>query len=145
MSYLEMLTDSITKETKLTKEAPLNSFNSFNSYSDTLADAASEAVTGMNQYITPEGLLAKLVPCDIAELEACTDPLPFLRSFAIACVWTDFRRQGIAPPTWGKPATCDKCGPVYLWAPIKVAGCPWCWNRLHNLRIPRPPADEVVL
>ncbi len=116
-----------------------------NTQHEALTIAATEACTGLTDYITPAVLLAKLGSADVAELESCADPLPFLRSFAIACVWTDFRRDGIAPPTWDQPATCDKCGPVFLWAPISVAGCPWCWNRLHKVKIPRPPVLEVVL
>lgn len=103
-----------------------------------LGNKAAIACEGLSAYIRPEELLAKLTPEDLAELASCPEPLPFLRSFAIALVWTDFRRQGIAPPTWDQAAHCDKCGPVFLWAPLKVAGCPWCWNRLHGVKIPRP-------
>lgn len=42
------------------------------------------------------------------------------------------------------PAYCDLCGPVYLWAAVMVAGCPWCWNRLHGVAIPRPSRREVA-
>jgi len=108
-----------------------------------ITQAAAEAVKGQSGHITAATLLSKLAPEDFTDLEACSDPLPFLRSFAIACVWTAFRRQGIAPPTWTEAAHCDKCGPVYLWAPIKVTGCPWCWNRLHGVNIPRPEHYEI--
>lgn len=110
-----------------------------------LAQTATEACGGLTRYITSDVLLAKLAPEDIVELEAYPDPLPFLRSYAIACVWTDFRRDGIAPPTWDKPAHCDLCGPVLLWAAIDVAGCPWCYNRHHALPIPRPPVSQGSL
>jgi len=110
-----------------------------------LEQAAAEAVKGLSGHITPATLLSKLASEDFTDLEARADPLPFLRSFAIACVWTDFRRDGIAPPGWDQPGHCDKCGPVYLWAGIHVAGCPWCWNRLHGVKIPRPPSAGVVL
>ena len=100
--------------------------------------AATEAVKGLSGYITEAELLAKLAPEDVTELEAATDPLPFLRSFTIACVWTAFRRDGIVPPGWDKPAHCAHCGTVFLWATIHVSGCPWCWNRCKGLKIPRP-------
>ncbi len=106
--------------------------------SDRLQQLVAEACKGLVGYITTDSLLAKLALGDVAELEAANDPLPFLRSLAVASVWTDFRRQGIAPPGWDKPAHCARCGPVFLWATIHVSGCPWCWNRLHGLRIPRP-------
>lgn len=103
-----------------------------------LLQATTEACRGLTGYITPSDLLAKLCPEDIQELEVSPDPLPFLRSFAIASVWMDFRMDGIAPPTWDQLAHCNLCGPVLLWASIRVAGCPWCWNRLHHIKIPRP-------
>lgn len=103
---------------------------------------AAEACQGLSGYIIPERLLAKLAPEDISYIEAEADPLPFLRSFAVALVWGEFRRQGMAPPGWDKAAHCDRCGSVYLWRSMHVAGCPWCWNRLHGVNIPRPDARE---
>ncbi|MGA9852127.1 MAG: hypothetical protein WBR15_04285 [Gammaproteobacteria bacterium] len=102
-----------------------------------LLRACEEACRGLTAYVTASELLVKLCAEDLQKLEASTDQLRFLRSFAIAVVWTDFRREGIAPPTWDQPAHCDLCGDVLLWASIAVAGCPWCWNRLHNVKIPR--------
>ncbi len=107
-----------------------------------LEQAAADACRGLTGYISPDALMAKLAPEDVRELETCPDPLPFLRSFAIALVWTTFRRDGIAPPGWDQPAHCDRCGPVLLWTSIDVAGCPWCWNRLHGVKIPRPHDAE---
>ena len=102
-----------------------------------LEAAYSKACLGLDN-VKPADVLAGLCAEDLAELEACPDPLPFLRSFAFALSVTKWRKDGIAPPWWTSPAHCDQCGPVFLWAPVKVAGCPWCWNRLHGLRIPRP-------
>ena len=104
-----------------------------------LEPAAAEACTSLSGYIATADLLARLAPEDRDDLEAMpTDQaVGFLRAFATACVWTDMRRQGIAPPGWDKPATCKLCGPVLLWTSIDVSGCPWCWNRLHGVKIPR--------
>lgn len=109
-----------------------------NSATPALERAAAEACMGLSGYLTPRALLGKLAPEDVAELGTCPDPVPFLRSFAIALVWSEFRRQGMAPPGWDQPARCDRCGPVLLWAPLNVAGCPWCFNRRQGIRIPRP-------
>lgn len=105
-----------------------------------LEAAAAEACASLSGYITASQLIGKLAPEDLADLEAMpTDSaVRFLRAFATACVWTDMRRQGIAPPGWTKSATCRLCGPVLLWEAVEVAGCPWCWNRRHGLKIPRP-------
>lgn len=101
---------------------------------------AAEACAGLSGYITPVTLITRLAPEDLTDIEGMpTDSaVRFLRAFATACVWTDMRRQGIAPPGWTKHATCKLCGPVLLWAAVEVAGCPWCWNRLHGVKIPRP-------
>lgn len=104
---------------------------------------AGEACVSLKGYITPAALLSKLAPEDLTDLEAMpTDTaVRFLRAFATAGVWTDMRRQGIAPPGWDKYATCKLCGPVLLWREMTVSGCPWCWNRLHGVKIPRPHDD----
>lgn len=104
-----------------------------------LEQAATQACQGLEGYVTPGNLLSRLEPADLAELEACPDPLPFLASFAIACAWSDFRKEGVAPPAWNKVAECGRCGKVWLWCSARVAGCPWCWNRKQGLPIPTPP------
>ncbi len=50
------------------------------------------------------------------------------------------RKKGIRPPSYTDEATCDHCGPVYLWrdAPHRVAVCPWCRNTRLGLPVPRP-------
>ena len=50
------------------------------------------------------------------------------------------RKKGIRPPSYTDEATCDHCGPVYLWrdAPHRVAACPWCRNTRLGLPVPRP-------
>lgn len=111
-----------------------------NNIAPRLNELAAEACASLNGYITPSALLSNLASEDLADLMAMpTDSaMRFLRAFATACVWTDMRRQGIAPPGWTKYATCALCGPVLLWEAVEVAGCPWCWNRLHGIKIPRP-------
>lgn len=103
-----------------------------------LETLATEACTGLVGYINASALLDALSPEDMVEVQAMDDPLPFLRSMAVACVWTAFRQDGIAPPAWTSPAYCDQCGPVYLWRSTRCKSCPWCWNRLHGVKIPRP-------
>ena len=112
-----------------------------------LEPAAAEACVSLKGYITPAALLSKLAPEDLADLEAMPTGLAvgFLRALATACVWTDMRRQGIAPLGWDQPATCKLCGPVLLWASMDVAGCPWCWNRRLGVRIPRPQMTAPTL
>jgi len=144
--YLDMLIDVPAKEAKEAKEAPLNSLNSLISQSRTLDElltaACEKACHGLDN-MTAKDVLAALAPEDVKELEGMADPLPFLLSFALALSATRWRRDGIAPTGWTSPAHCDRCGPVFLWAPIHIAGCPWCWNRRHGLPIPRPPLQPA--
>lgn len=48
--------------------------------------------------------------------------------------------QGKCPAHYTEWATCAQCGPIWLWFAGEVLGCPWCWNRVANRRIPRPHA-----
>ena len=96
-----------------------------------LTAACEEACHSLNN-VTAKDVLAALAPEDVKELAGMADPLPFLHSFALALSATRWRRDGIAPPWWTSPAHCDRCGPVFLWAPIHVAGCPWCWNHRQD-------------
>ncbi|MBU6509348.1 MAG: hypothetical protein KGQ73_04095 [Gammaproteobacteria bacterium] len=106
-----------------------------------LESIAAEACVSLSGYITASQLIARLAPEDLTDLESMPkdSAVRFLRAFATACVWTDMRRQGIAPPGWTHAAHCDRCGPVYLWRTVRVAGCPWCRNRRDGQKIPRPP------
>lgn len=49
---------------------------------------------------------------------------------------------GAIPESWGGAieATCEGCGPVYLWpgAPVRLKACPWCFRRKAGKTIPRP-------
>lgn len=103
-----------------------------------LLESAAEVCTGLDN-VTPADVLAALEPEDIADWQSGTFDLKALRGFVLALSATRYRELGIAPIGWNKHAHCDLCGDVYLWAPIRVAGCSWCWNRRHNVKIPRPP------
>ena len=50
------------------------------------------------------------------------------------------RRAGIAPACYTAATICAGCGPVPIWpgVPPRVLGCPWCFNRLDGLPIPKP-------
>jgi len=62
-------------------------------------------------------------------------------AYARALLCTAERRVGHVPMAWSEAAHCDGCGPVWLWSdlPPRVLACPWCWNRLAGLPVPRPP------
>ena len=104
---------------------------------------ATEACRGAGN-VTPVDVLAALAPEDFADFEDGTFPAQAVRGFVLALSATRWRQDGIAPPGWDKAAHCDGCGDVYLWASIRVAGCPWCWNRRHGVKIPRPPVGDTA-
>lgn len=74
---------------------------------------------------------------DWPELQA--DP-ETLAAFARAMLDREARERGERPEGWTQAATCERCGPVWLWvgAPEVVAACPWCFNRLVGRPLPRP-------
>ena len=53
------------------------------------------------------------------------------------------RKRGEVPSHWTAETTCRHCGPVPIWpgcAPT-VTGCPWCFNRLAGLPMPKSLED----
>lgn len=54
------------------------------------------------------------------------------------------REAGIRPASYTSTTTCRACGRVYIFsgAPSRVDCCPWCFNRVHGLPVPRPPEEE---
>ncbi|MGH8396840.1 MAG: hypothetical protein ACRETA_01160 [Gammaproteobacteria bacterium] len=105
--------------------------------------AATDACTRLDN-VTGADVLAALAPEDMEELVQMTSPVPFLSSFALALSTTRWRENGIQPPWWNTAAQCDRCGPVWLWRSMRVAGCPWCRNRLLGIKIPRPLSPTVL-
>jgi hypothetical protein len=50
--------------------------------------------------------------------------------------------RGIAPANFTATTWCNLCGYVYVPPELtnggNVLGCPWCWNRVKGLTIPKP-------
>ena len=57
---------------------------------------------------------------------------------------TEMRQKGVVPDHYTSTTTCKHCGPVPIWegCPPKVLGCPWCFNRIKRLPIPKVIFDE---
>jgi len=51
----------------------------------------------------------------------------------------EMREQGIAPDHYTATTKCIHCGPVPIWEGCEpeVEGCPWCFNRVKGLPIPK--------
>ena len=69
--------------------------------------------------------------------EIASDPQQLKAYFELLMIG-DMRSQGIAPDHYTSTTTCKHCGPVPIFegVPEKVAGCPWCFNRVKGLPIP---------
>ena len=54
------------------------------------------------------------------------------------------REAGIVPSHYTESTVCGHCGrvPIVPGCPDKVLACPWCFNRLKGLPIPRAPHCE---
>ncbi|EKE01161.1 MAG: hypothetical protein ACD_21C00202G0010 [uncultured bacterium] len=50
--------------------------------------------------------------------------------------------QGQVPDNFAAITRCNSCGYVYVPSELtnggSVLGCPWCWNRVKGLPIPKP-------
>ena len=62
-----------------------------------------------------------------------------LRAFVDMLTIAAMRERAEVPPHYTATTVCRHCGPVPIFPglPDKVAGCPWCANRLRSLPIPK--------
>ena len=62
-----------------------------------------------------------------------------LRCFADMLAIEDMRQRGIVPDHYTAITECRYCGFVPIWSgcPPEILGCPWCFNRIKGLQIPK--------
>ncbi len=50
------------------------------------------------------------------------------------------RERGEVPPHYTSTTICQHCGPIPIFPGVgeRVEGCPWCFNRVRGLSVPRP-------
>ncbi len=70
--------------------------------------------------------------------EIANDPAQ-LKAFAELLMIGEMRERGIVPDHYTATTSCIHCGPVPIFEglPETVEGCPWCFNRIKGLPIPR--------
>ncbi len=53
------------------------------------------------------------------------------------------REKGKAPPQYTHTTICQHCGPVPIFPGVgeQIEGCPWCFNRVAGLPVPRPQQE----
>lgn len=122
------LTDELCAALKLAKPDLVSALGTL--------DQVAQTVVG----VTPTELWEIMDDEDRAELIAGRLDLATLTAFARAVRDRRLREQGERPPGWDSPAYCAGCGRVWLWEPVEVQGCPWCFNRVQGRSIPRPDA-----
>ena len=76
-------------------------------------------------------------------MEVSNDPAQ-LKAFADLLAVSEMRERGIVPDHYTATTECKHCGlvPIFEGCPSKINGCPWCFNRLKGLPIPRAPHFE---
>ena len=62
-----------------------------------------------------------------------------IKAFAELIMIDDMRDLGIVPDHYTSTTTCKHCGPVPIFegCPPQVDGCPWCFNRIKGLPVPK--------
>jgi len=108
-----------------------------------LLEALAAACAGLG--IKPGEVRAALAVEDVEAWEAGELPGETLTAFARSLAQLQAMATGQVPSHYTTTATCRHCGPVWTWpedgkirARPPVLSCPWCWNRLDRLPIPRP-------
>ncbi len=96
------------------------------------------ATACLGQSITSLEVRKALEPEDIKYLQNGEISNATLAAFTRSLVQRREMDQGKRPDHYNEHPTCQHCGPIWLWFSGKVAGCPWCWNRVADKPIPRP-------
>ena len=100
--------------------------------------AIKQALTGVP--IAINQAYNTLTDDEISAINDGTLTAPQIRAFAAGLICSQVRTSGNKPSHYKKVCRCRHCGDVWLWetAPDSVKSCPWCFNRIHSLPIPRP-------
>lgn len=101
-----------------------------------LLNALTYACRGLS--ITPVEVQEALAPEDIEDWRKDELDGDTLSDFARALVQRRAMDEGKRPEQYTERATCQHCGPIWLWFHGHVLGCPWCRNRAAGRAIPRP-------
>ena len=101
-----------------------------------LLEALAGACCGLS--VNPVEVRSVLAPKDIEDWQNGDVSDETLATFAASVVQRREMERGIRPAGYTEHATCRQCGPIWLWTPGEVLGCPWCWNRTAGKPIPRP-------
>ncbi len=121
------------------------SADSADSASPDASEAASRLLEALTDAcrdlpITPAAVRNALAPEDIEDWRKGEITRDTLAAFARSLVQRREMGRGKRPAHYTERATCKHCGPIWLWCPGEVLGCPWCWNRMADRPIPRPHA-----
>lgn len=104
--------------------------------SSRLLEALADACQGLD--ITPVEIQQALAAADIDDWHHGAISVDTMAAFARSLSQRREMDQGKCPDHYTEQATCKHCGPVWLWSPGEVEGCPWCRNRVSDRPIPRP-------
>ncbi len=68
--------------------------------------------------------------------ELAEDEIPTAKDMVMI---TEMRERGEVPDHYTATTKCRRCGPVPIFegVPTAVDGCPWCFNRIKRLPMPK--------
>ncbi len=68
-----------------------------------------------------------------------------LKALAELIMIEDMRHRGLVPDHYTATVNCKHCGPVPIFEGCwpESDGCPWCFNRLQGLPMPKEGNDEL--
>ncbi|SCZ52923.1 hypothetical protein SAMN03097708_00832 [Thiohalomonas denitrificans] len=101
-----------------------------------LNEALKLACEGLT--VEPSQIRERMSGSDVSDWQKGKITDDELRGFARLVADRCLIEAGRRPSHYTHPAVCAGCGPVWLWKPMRVEGCPWCDNRRHGRLIPRP-------
>lgn len=101
-----------------------------------LLEAMTIACQGLS--ITPGEVRQALSSEDINDWRNGDFSNELLTAFVQSLAQRKAMEKGNRPDHYTEQATCQYCGPIWLWFSAEVLSCPWCWNRINGRPIPRP-------
>ena len=102
-----------------------------------LAEALTAACAPVG--LDPAELRAEFTAKDLADFAAGTLNPDVLAAWAWAVTIRRMRERGEVPAHYTAVTHCRGCGPVPIFegCPDQVEGCPWCFNRVAGLPVPK--------
>ncbi len=135
-------TPEISRISNFSRRANANTHLAHDNNLQVLAGPSVKSVDALRRKLLRDrrGELRRAAGEDWDEFSVPAKILGFADSLAIKRI----REDSSVPDHFTAITECKQCGPVPIFrgCPPKIIGCPWCFNRLKGLPIPRAPYCE---